>query len=128
MMKQFLRFELRSQLLIFFMLSMLALFARIFIRLQKVVERKALRLIRCIIIACRYTKLILMLIEAARSIVRENLYALPTNLHAERSGISDPLKALSKKPAEQIKAAFLLPGDAGQFEGTGICNAIADVF
>jgi signal transduction histidine kinase len=60
-------------------------------------------LILCVIISYRYTKPIPVLIEAIQSISQGNLPNLPTNLHADISGLSDSLKALFKKLAEQAK-------------------------
>jgi signal transduction histidine kinase len=58
-------------------------------------------LILCILIADRYTKPIPVLIEAIHSISRGNRPNLPTNLHADISGLSDSLDAMSKMLAAQ---------------------------
>jgi signal transduction histidine kinase len=60
-------------------------------------------LILCIIISYRYTKPIPVLMRAIQSISQGDLPELPANLHADIRGLSDSLKALFKKLAEQAK-------------------------
>ena len=60
-------------------------------------------LILCILISYWYTKPIPALIGAIHSISQGNLPSLPTNLHADISGLSDSLNAMSKMLAAQKK-------------------------
>ncbi len=60
-------------------------------------------LILCILISHHYTKPIPALIEAIHSITRGKLPSLPTNLHADISGLSDSLNTMFNMLAEQKK-------------------------
>ena len=61
----------------------------------------AVGLILCILIAYHYTKPIPVLIEAIHSISQGNLPNLPTNLHADISGLSDSLDTMFNMLASQ---------------------------